>query len=50
MKTFGLGLVGCGGMGRSLAVSANQIGTLELNTNKKTDGSKYNLGNCFYEP
>ena len=37
MKTFGLGLVGCGGMGRSLAVSANQIGTLELNTNEKTD-------------
>ena len=24
MKTFGLGLVGCGGMGRSLAVSANR--------------------------
>ena len=35
MKIFGLGLVGCGGMGRSLAVSANQIGTLELNTNEK---------------
>ena len=25
MKKFGLGLIGCGGMGRSLATSANQI-------------------------
>ena len=39
MKTFGLGLVGCGGMGRSLAINANQIGILPLNLDTSTETS-----------